>query len=73
MKFVEFTGPIIRYYREKQGIDIGTICIQTGIQKPQYLEIETGKKEVFLNTWKKICDVIGIEFISLFKNEDVYE
>lgn len=73
MKFVEFTGPIIRYYREKQGIDVGTICIQTGIQKPQYLEIEAGKKEVFLNTWKKICDVIGIDFINLFKNEDVYE
>lgn len=66
-------GPIIRYQREKRGIAIGAVCIQTGIQKPQYVAIEEGKKEVLLNTWKRICDVIGLDFVYLFKNQEVYD
>lgn len=73
MKYLEFCGPIIRYYREQKSLDIGSICILTGIQKPQYVELEKGKKEVLLGTWKRICDVVGIDFVYLFKNEDIYE
>lgn len=73
MKNLEFCGPMIRFYREQKGMDIGRICIQTGIQKPLYVELEKGKKEVLLSTWKRICDAVGIDFVYLFKNEDVYE
>lgn len=66
-------GPIIRYHREKHGVSIGAVCIQTGIQKPQYVAIEEGKKEVLLNTWKRICDAIGLDFVYLFKNQDFYD
>lgn len=73
MKYLEFLGPIIRFYREQKALDIGSICILTGIQKPQYVELEKGKKEILLSTWKRICDAVGIDFVYLFKNEDIYE
>ena len=64
---------MIRFYREEKGLDIGSVCIQTGIQKPLYVELEKGKKEVLLSTWKRICDAVGIDFVYLFKKEDIYE
>lgn len=73
MKYLEFMGPIIRYHRLEKGIDVGTICIQTGIQKPQYVAIEEGKREVLLNTWKRICDAVELDFVYLFKNLEVYD
>lgn len=72
MEKLEYVGPYISYIIQNKKMLPSVVCSYAGISYMELNNIQNGRFEAHPNTLKKICDYIGIDFISLFKKQDKY-
>lgn len=73
MENLEYLGPYIYYIAQNKKLSQSAICSYAGISYIELNNIENGKYEPHPNTLKRICDFVGIDFLTLFKKREKYK
>ena len=60
---------IIKDSRIKKGLSQSQVSISLGVSRPSYIAIEQGKKDLTLNEFDKLSDLLGITFEEMENGE----